>query len=336
MPSEFSFIQQIRQRATKGSTNLIFGIGDDAAIWREQRDRLITTDLLIEDIHFKLAYTSLRGLGHKALAVSLSDIAAMGGKPEFALLSLGLPKTQLATLNWEEFFDGYFALAEKYGVTLIGGDTSASPDKVVIDSIVIGSCASGKALRRSDAQVGDAIYVTGSLGASAAGLELLKRGERLSEKANDSKALALRAHLLPEPRVVLGEKLGILGLAKALMDVSDGLAQDLVHICAESAVDAVLDYDAVPIAECVSEVADTIDQAFSLAIGGGEDYELLFTANPQVEAKLKKLASDCRIEITRIGEIVARKNPQEKPRLFLRRNERVDLLSITGYDHFRA
>ena len=336
MPSEFSFINQIRQRAKKGSSDLILGIGDDAAIWREQRDRLITTDLLIEDIHFKLAYTSLRCLGHKALAVSLSDIAAMGGKPEFALLSLGLPQAQLVNLNWEDFFDGYFSLAEKYGVTLIGGDTSASPDKVVIDSIVIGSCARGKAIRRSGAQVGDAIYVTGSLGAAAAGLELLKRGERLSEKADDPKTLALRAHLLPEPRVVFGEKLGALSLANALMDVSDGLAQDLAHICAESSVDAIIDYDALPIAPCVSEVADTIDKAFSLAIGGGEDYELLFTANPQNAAELNKCASECGLEITHIGEIVVRKNPPEEPRLFWRRNGRVDLLSITGYDHFRA
>lgn len=338
MPSEFSFINQIRQRAKKSSTNLVLGIGDDAAIWREHegRERLITTDLLIEDIHFKLEYTTLRCLGHKALAVSLSDIAAMGGKPEFALLSLGLPKTQLTNLNWQDFFDGYFSLAEKYGVMLIGGDTSASPDKVVIDSIVIGSCASGKALRRSGAKVGDAVYLTGSLGASAAGLELLKRGARLDEKANDPKTQALRAHLLPEPRVSFGENLGTLGLANALMDVSDGLAQDLAHICEESAVDAVIDYDTVPIAKCVSEVAETMDKAFSLAIGGGEDYELLFTVNPQTAAGLAKCASDCRLEVTRIGEIVVRKNPQENPRLYLRRNERVDLLSITGYDHFRV
>ncbi|MBS1809359.1 MAG: thiamine-phosphate kinase [Acidobacteria bacterium] len=338
MPSEFSFINQIRQRATTGANNLILGIGDDAAIWREHegRERLISTDLLIEDVHFKLDYTSLACLGHKALAVSLSDIAAMGGRPEFALLSLGLPKSKLADLNWQDFFDGYFSLAQKYGVALIGGDTSASPDKVVIDSVVIGTCASGKAIRRSGAKMGEAIYVTGRLGASAMGLELLQRGERLPTQSPDKKAEAIRAHLQPEPRVKFGENLGTLGLATALMDVSDGLAQDLSHICEESGVDAVLEYDVLPIAPSVRELAGTIDKAFSFAISGGEDYELLFTANPEAEAALKKCASECALEITRIGEIMARQNPQEGPRIFLRRNGRVDLLSITGYDHFRA
>ena len=337
MPSEFSFINQIRQRATKGAANLILGIGDDAAIWREHegRERLITTDLLIEDIHFKLEYTPLHCLGHKALAVSLSDIAAMGGKPEFALLSLGLPKSQLANLNWQEFFDGYFSLAEKYNVTLIGGDTSASPDKVVIDSIVIGSCASGKAIRRSGAQVGDAIYVTGSLGASAAGLKLLQRGEQLDEAGSAIKTEAIRAHLLPEPRINFGAMLGTLGLANAMMDVSDGLAQDLTHICEESAVEALLDYGAVPIAQGATQITATADEAFSLAIGGGEDYELLFTTGVQVEAELKKCAAQYGVELSRIGEIIAHAATPESPRIFLRRNHRVALLPRTGYDHFR-
>ncbi len=336
MNSEFSFIQQIRQRASKASANLTLGIGDDTAIWREQagRERLITTDLLLEDVHFKLDYTPLACLGHKTLAVSLSDIAAMGGKPEFALLSLGIPQSQISNPAWSDFFDGYFALTDQYGVALIGGDTSSSPEKLVLDSIVIGSCEQGKAIRRSGAQVGDAIYVTGELGASATGLELLLRGERYDATANDWRQTAMRAHLLPEPRLAFAQRLH--GLIHALMDVSDGLAQDLAHICEESGVNAVIDFDAVPMADCVQLIRPTKAEAFSLAISGGEDYELLLTANPADEKELKNRAAECAVRLTRIGEIIAQQTPQTLPQLFLRTNDGVDLLAVTGYDHFRS
>ncbi len=338
MPSEFSFIQQIRQRASNASSNLLAGIGDDTAIWREQadRERLVTTDLLIEDVHFKLGYTPLACLGHKTLAVSLSDIAAMGGTPEFALLSLGIPKEQLASLPWEDFFAGYFALAEKFGVTLIGGDTSSSPDKLVIDSIVLGHCAPGKAIRRSSAQIGDAIYVTGNLGASAAGLQFLLASERFGAVPDEAKIFARRAHLMPEPRVAIGQRIGALRLAHAMMDISDGLAQDLKHICEESCVDAIIDYSAVPVASCVAAFTANPEAAFWLAISGGEDYELLFTANRNAEAQLNICAAESGTTITCIGEIVVRENLQLESSVFLRRDGRVDLLTVTGYDHFRA
>ena len=334
MPSEFSFIQRIRQRASKAVTNLTLGIGDDTAIWREQedRERLITTDLLIENVHFKLDYTPLACLGHKTLAVSLSDIAAMGGQPEFALLSLGIPKSQISNPTWQDFFAGYFALAAQYGVTLIGGDTSSSPDLLVLDSIVIGSCAPGTAIRRSGAQVGDAIYVTGELGASATGLELLLRGERYDEAANDLRQAAIRAHLLPQPRLAFAQRLG--KLAHAMMDVSDGLAQDLAHICEESGVDAIVDFDAVPIAESVRLVQPAQEAAFSLAVSGGEDYELLLTAPPANDEALLRLAAECKLPLTRMGEIIARRISQPAPQLFLRTTDGVDLLTVTGYDHF--
>lgn len=336
MTSEFSFIQQIRQRASNAAPNLIAGIGDDTAIWREQagRERLITTDLLIENVHFKLDYTPLSCLGHKTLAVSLSDIAAMGGKPEFALLSLGIPKAQIANPTWQDFFAAYFVLAHQYGVTLIGGDTASSPNALVMDSIVVGSCEQGAAIRRSGAQVGDAIYVTGELGASATGLELLLRGERYDEAAGDLRQGAIRAHLLPQPRLAFAQTLP--GLAHAMLDVSDGLAQDLTHICEESGVDAMVDFDAVPIAESVRLVQPTPEAAFSFAVSGGEDYELLLTANPVNNESLLKLAAECELRLTRIGEIIARNTKLNAPQLFLRTATRVDLLAVTGYDHFRV
>ncbi|MEK7830632.1 MAG: AIR synthase related protein, partial [Acidobacteriota bacterium] len=191
MPSEFDFIKQIqRKAAAQSAADLVLGIGDDAAIWREQsgRESLVTVDLLVEDVDFKLEYAPPRWLGHKALAVSLSDIAAMGGAPKFSLLTLSIPpnlKSQIPNLKfenfWEEFFAGYFELAAKHGVALIGGDISSAPDRLTIDSVVIGQCQVGRAVRRDGAKVGDAIYVTGSIGASAVGLKLLLSGERVGD-----------------------------------------------------------------------------------------------------------------------------------------------------------
>jgi thiamine-monophosphate kinase len=334
MPSEFSFIEQIRKRAAASITGFSLGIGDDAAMWceREGRERLVSTDLLIEDVHFSLEYTPLDCLGYKALAISLSDIAAMGGSPDFALLSLGIPHEQFANLRWDDFFAGYFSLAEKYNIALIGGDTSASPDKLVIDSIVLGASES-KSVRRSGAKVGDAIYVTGSLGASAVGLRLLQRGERLEKAKNNQKQAAIRAHLRPEPRVEFGQR--VCGLAHSMMDVSDGLAQDLAHICEESQVDTVIDFDSVPLAESVALITATEEEAFSLAVNGGEDYELLLTSDPDDENDLMKLASETKTPLTRIGEIVARASGLNKPTLGLRRAGQVELLIGKGYDHFR-
>src|SRR5262245_43380385 len=187
MQSEFDFIKRIRDQAAKASArDLVLGIGDDAAILRENegRETLITVDLLVEEIDFKLEYAPPRLLGHKALAVSLSDIAAMGGAPAFSLLTLGVPKRFLSNPEsqffFEEFFAGYFALADKHSVTLIGGDISSTPDRLTIDSIVIGHCHSGQAVRRDGARSGDAIYLTGSTGGSAAGLKLLLNGARVN------------------------------------------------------------------------------------------------------------------------------------------------------------
>ncbi len=375
MPSEFEFIKQIqRKAAAQSAADLVLGIGDDAAAWSEQsgREALITVDLLVEDVDFKLEYAPPRRLGHKALAVSLSDIAAMGGLPTYSLLSLAIPQSAIRNSQfWEEFFAGYFELAVKHGVSLIGGDISLAPDRLTIDSIVIGHCQDGKAVRRSGAKAGDAIYVTGSIGASATGLKLLLSGEwveesffhrrdaenaektqsvgkisalplrslRLSGKEENisdeqSKQSAIHAHLCPEPRVEFGRQLGESGLANAMIDVSDGLAQDLAHICEDSAVGAIVDFDSVPVAEEVGLVTDNADEAFEFAVSGGEDFELLFTADQSNEAELMSVASVCQIKLTRIGEIVATDQARSLPIKVLTRDGKVKTLSIRGYDHF--
>src|SRR5262249_4742185 len=238
MQSEFDFIKHIRDQAGKRQApDLVFGIGDEAAVLRqrEARETLVTVDLLVEEVDFKLESAPPRWLGHKALAVSLSDIAAMGGEPAFSLLTLGIPKRfQLSDPNsqifsenrwdrlvtcptdshwFEEFFAGYFALAEKHSVALIGGAISSTPDRLTIDSIAIGHCQAGKSVRRAGAKIGDAIYLTGSVGAASAGLKLLLDGARVNENEDSLRQSALRAHLRPEPRMAFGRQIGQLGLA---------------------------------------------------------------------------------------------------------------------------
>lgn len=340
MTSEFAFIQRIRARAQQGqppAAELSVGIGDDTAVFRPRTgcELLITTDLLVEDIDFKLEYAVPRWLGHKALAVSLSDIAAMGGVPRYAMLTLAIPQATLRNPQsdrfWEEFFDGYFTLAASCGVVLIGGDISSTPHGLALDSCVLGECVVGQAIRRSNAQMGDGIYVTGQLGASAAGLQLLLRGVRVDETSTTLEQQALRAHLRPDARPEFGQQLGERKLAHAMIDVSDGLAQDLAHLCEASHVSAVLERAAVPLAPAVGLITEDADAAFQLAVSGGEDYELLFTADDNNAAELRRLAKACALPLTRIGEIVA---PVTAAKVLLRTTDKIEPLAAPGYDHF--
>jgi len=341
MQSEFDFIKRIRDQAAKANApDLVFGIGDDAAVLRERegRDTLVTVDLLVEEIDFMLEYAPPRLLGHKALAVSLSDIAAMGGAPAFSLLTLGVPRrSRISNLKsdifWEEFFAGYFALAEEHSVALIGGDLSSTPDRLTIDSIVIGHCRAGGAVRRGGAKVGDAIYLTGSVGASAAGLRLLLDGARVNEGEDSLTQSALLAHLRPAPRVAFGRRIGERGLAHSMIDVSDGLAQDLLRGCEESAAAAIVDFGSVPVSDEVGLISNEPEAAFEFAVRGGEDFELLLTASGADGAELFEIAARCGVRLARVGEITPAH--QARPRLLLRRGGEVNPLSIHGFDHFQ-
>jgi thiamine-monophosphate kinase len=342
MQSEFDFIKRIRHRAPKQLTpNLVFGIGDDAAILREHegRETLVTVDLLVEDVDFKLEYAPPRFLGHKALAVSLSDIAAMGGAPAYSLLTLGVPRRfQISNpesqIFFEEFFAGYFALAEKHSVSLIGGDISSTPDRLTIDSIVIGHCRAGQAVRRSGARPGDAIYLTGVVGASAAGLKLLLNGARVNEGEGGLAQSALRAHLKPEPPVAFGRLIAERGLAHSMIDVSDGMGQDLLRICEESGAGAIVDFDSVPVAPVAEDVGlvSKVEEALDFAVQGGEDFELLFTASGDDEAELLEIAARCGVKLTRIGEITPAN--QTWPGPLINRGGKIKPMSIRGFDHF--
>jgi thiamine-monophosphate kinase len=333
MATEFAFIERVRNEAARRAATggePVIGIGDDAAVWcpREGFENVITVDLLVEDIDFRRDYAVARLLGHKALAVSLSDIAAMGARARYSLLTLAIPGG-FDDWFWSEFFDGYFALAARCGVTLIGGDISTSPDRFAIDSIVIGECIRGRAVRRTGAQPGDAVYVTGAIGASAAGLELLKNGARVDQAGNDLVQSALMAHLRPELRAEFGARVGELRLAHAMIDISDGLGQDLAHICEVSGTSAAIEFYAVPIAREVGLIFGEREQAFAFAAGGGEDFELLVVADGGREPELMDAASACGVPITRIGEIIEARDS----RLYLRRDGKQTPMIARGYEH---
>ena len=348
MNGEFAFIEQIREGAQRGtaSADLRIGIGDDAAAVRQHagRETLVTVDLLIEGIDFQLSYVVPAWLGHKALAVSLSDIAAMGGTAHSSLLTLGIPAALIprgeddpARQFWEEFFAGYFALGEQAGVTLIGGDISASPGPLTLDSIVLGQCPAGQAIERKGAKPGQAIFVTGTLGASAVGLRLLSEGARPNPASGEEGLIdqAIAAHLRPLPRMAFGEALGRHRLAHAMIDLSDGLVQDLGHLCEQSRVTAVLDYTAIPLSPCLSLLPMGEEERFVLGVSGGEDFELLFTADADqgTEVRLRDLAESCGHSVVRIGEILPGL-PGESP-VRVQKDGTVIPLILGGFDHFQ-
>ena len=306
MRSEFDFINSIRKRVT---SSVVTGIGDDAAVFRGNsgKETVVSVDLLVEDIDFRRTTTPPYLLGHKALAVSLSDLAAMGARPLWALISIGVPEDIWQTDFLDRMYDGWLDLANRYGVQLIGGDTSRAHDHIVIDSIAIGECSAGLAVKRTGANPGDQIFVTGSLGAAAAGLRLIERGAHLAEQNlgdEDSQKLdhVLLRQLRPEPRVGWGIVLGEERLATAMIDLSDGLSSDLNHLCEASNVGALIDASLLPIDERVVELCGrrALDP-LQLALHGGEDFELLFTVKAEDAARLPKRVDG--VELKRIGTI---------------------------------
>jgi thiamine-monophosphate kinase len=331
MTTEAEIISRIRKRLGFNE-NVLLGVGDDAAVIKTAsgRDLLACCDLLVEGVHFRREWTPPRLLGWKALAVNLSDVAAMGGVPKFAMVSIALPHWCSSEFI-DELFDGMSELAQSCGVAIIGGDTSSSPDSLFIDVSVIGDCQSGKAITRRGANIGDRIYVSGSLGASAVGLSLLEGGFRLDDSrgVGDFRSKAVLKHLSPEPHLKLGRALGETGLATAMIDISDGLSTDLHHILDESGVGAVIHAGAIPIAECVRTIVSgrlEVDQ-LSLAINGGEEYELLFTARPENHERVMSLVKSNDVNVTVIGDIVA------ETKLLLERNGELESLQPLGYQH---
>ena len=304
MPSEFEIIRRYFSRPAR---NAPLGVGDDAALLQPAAgcELAVSTDLLLEGRHFA-ARAAPRALGHKALAVNLSDMAAMGAVPRWATLALALPSADEGWLA--AFAEGFYALAARFKVDLVGGDTTRGPLALCVT--ILGEVPAGTALRRDGAKPGDDIWVSGELGAAAFALE------------HPENARAARRLHEPEPRVALGERLR--GLASAAIDISDGFAQDLGHILERSGVGAVVRYAELPKFP-VREVA--LEQRCVLA--GGDDYELAFTAPPAARARVEALAPALGVALTRVGAIQA-----GAMRLELLDARGTPMVVMPGYDHF--
>ena len=329
---EFFLINAYFKLAISPSTSpqIDVGVGDDAAVFRvtEGHQCVVSSDLLIEGRHF-FADVAPFTLGHKSLAVNLSDLAAMGAQPLGFTLSIGLPRVDTVWLS--EFSKGLFALADAFDCPLIGGDTTQS-DAIVINITIFGQVPIGQAILRNGAQVGDDVWVTGLLGDAAYALNLMQNMPAHSDLEK------VRARLeMPTPRVALGCALREAGLARSMLDVSDGLAGDLLHILRASHVSARMDCDALPLSSALSQLP--VAQAWQYAVAGGDDYELCFTApaTTEVRAALFDLAQKFTIPLTRVGTITPMNQAAQMVWFSVRAPEVAQQLARSaGFNHFAA
>ena len=317
---EFPFLRRLRDRVP-ADPRVFLGLGDDCAVLSLPGMTLLTTDAMVEGVHFRREWTSFSTLGEKAFAVNASDIAAMGGEPTFALLSLGVPQ-QCEVEDLDAFFNGFVRAAEACGTALIGGNMSAAPC-LMLSVTLLGQAPHG-VITRSGAQVGDDLYVTGTLGDAALGLRLLQ------EERDGPAAQAVKARFLcPAARLAIGREVAARHLATAMIDVSDGLLQDLGHLCEESHVGAVVEAPRLPLS--VEYRALLGEQDWSVALTGGEDYELLFSAAVEYRTAVGALAPSGGCAITRIGRIV----PQAEGLSVRGPDGATYTPAYAGYDHFR-
>jgi thiamine-monophosphate kinase len=320
---EFGLIDLIRQKSPQGQ-GVQRGIGDDATEIRLPAGHhlLTSTDLLIENVHFRRDWTDWNSLGHKAVAVNLSDIAAMGATPRYLYLGLACPgDTDLADID--QFLNGVLDEASRYDVALVGGDTCHSPGPWLIAVTIEGSAPACQAIGRDGARAGDLIMVSGTLGDSALALQMLRDG-----RIPDAELMA--RHHRPTARVELGRQLAERRLATAMIDISDGLAGDLDHILQASGVDGVVDELLIPVSAVFENGTDSRPVRQELTLYGGEDYELLFTVSREKLAEIEALGAELQTTITRIGSV--REGPG---RIWLRDSTgATHSLSVRGYDHF--
>jgi thiamine-monophosphate kinase len=339
---EFGLIHAIQHLSSGRSPDTMIGIGDDAAVLRTRSTALLlaTTDMLVEGVHFDLSHTDFHSLGWKSAAINLSDIAAMGGMPRFCLTSLALP-SRIPVEAVLDFYRGFNALLQVHKTVLVGGDTCSSHGGLVISITALGEAKKRMILSRTGAKRGDRIFVTGTLGDSGAGLELLKSGVRSQgsgARGRDNKANIPNAksdiaeligkHLRPVPRVEWGRKIALSGCASSMIDVSDGLSSDLSHLCEESGTGGVLLSDNIPFSKSLQRSADRLRKPpLHYALSGGEDYELLFTVPL---ARMKTLET-LHIPVTEIGTITA-----GNVIYLVNAAGKKAVLRPTGYNHFKG
>lgn len=327
MRSEKEILDWLRARLKRARTRgLALGLGDDAALLRLRPtcQLVVTTDLFLEDVHFRRQWMTAAQAGYKAVARALSDLAAMGAAPRFLFLSVAVPRA-LGRRWLEQFFRGAVKTARAFRVALAGGDLGSAQHGVVVDVTSVGEVERSRALLRSGARPGDAIFLTGTAGLARAGLEVLRRGlERRSVFAP-----AVRTHVRPVPRCAVGRYLVRRRLASAAIDTSDGLSTDLNHICEESKVGARIEASRIPLPATAAKIRDLLRlDPFSLALHGGEDYELLFTVPA---ARVRRLPAKIQgVRVTRIGEITRARRV-----VLVEVSGRERVLRAGGFDHFR-
>jgi thiamine-monophosphate kinase len=328
---ESGLIQRIADTYQSSHPSVIAGIGDDAAALKlsNQSILLTTSDLLIEDIHFDLAFTDSYHLGRKALAVNLSDIAAMGGTPRFFVVSLALP-AHFPLAFIDDLYRGMTELASQFSTILVGGDTSASPQKLMISLTVLGEGHPDHICLRRGAEAGDSIFVTGTLGDAALGLLSLQKNPAQGGETPLNPLVA--KHLSPFPRIREGTLLANNHFASSLIDISDGLFIDLKRILKASQKGATIQLKNLPLSKEFKEFESSRStNKINYALTGGEDYELLFTCSPEKEEALLRSAQEERFVITKIGTIT-----DSEELLLLDQNEQPYPLDSLGYDHFRT
>jgi thiamine-monophosphate kinase len=338
---ERRFLEHLERRIPRG-LGVIVGVGDDAAALDGLGPTaLITVDSLVEGVHFRREWFPPRLLGRKALSVNLSDIAAMGGTPRHATISLCLPPdTPFGFVDG--LYDGLLERAAETGVSLVGGNVAAIGAAIVIDVTLLGQ--GDRVITRGGAQAGDKILVTGTLGAPAAGLLLLGQGVRVDEEGtltstgvfteSSAKPLAhcLARHLDPQPPIAFGRSLAEAAVARAAIDVSDGLSSDLTRLCEASGLQATIDAALVPVDEDAKVVARAAGKdALDLALHGGDEYQLLLAVDPERVAEAHELALVWHVKLTEIGEF--REGPAEA---WIRRNGVPHALRAAGHEHFRV
>jgi thiamine-monophosphate kinase len=358
---ELKLLQEVRKKFSSTNDSIIVGIGDDAAVIAPQKEKiLVTTDMMNEGIHFDLSFTSPFHLGFKLVSVNVSDIFAMGARPKYLFLNIAMKKDAEEEIFWS-MYEGIFSAMNIYGVSLVGGDLCAAENDMVLSATIIG--AGDKIITRSGASVGDKIYVTGTTGDSACGLEMLQRltdESRMRVKSlefrvqreedkkirrwEDKKDLTsqllifltsqvidwdiaeplLRRHLMPVAR----DSAEIANYATSMIDISDGLFIDLCRICDESNVGAKVYLDRIPVSEETIKAAEIMGlDHLHLATSGGEDYELLFTAPPEIKFEIRNSKFEI-LKTTCIGEII------EKDRIVVDKTGREFPMKAEGYRHF--
>jgi thiamine-monophosphate kinase len=327
--SERDIIEHISNlQGLQSDTNVIKGIGDDCAVLRKDQKScfLVTTDTLVADVHFDLAWHPPFLLGRKTAAVNLSDIAAMGGQPRYAFLNVAFPGSVPVWLD--DFLAGFHEMLQEYDTLLVGGDTVKSPNDLSITVTIIGEADEDVICYRSGAVIGDLVFVSGFLGDAAAGLDLYRSG--FSADSSSQWQQLVKAHLDPLPQVKLGKILAESGLVHAMIDISDGLASDLAHICTESRTGAEVFKKALPVSDQLRAAAEKLKSPiFDWVLKGGEDYQLLFTASPDHEQDLRQLvAREAERKISAVGRIV------EGRKVYFCNGKKRHEISYQGYDHF--